>query len=51
MGFFRRDRPIHEQLAEEAGLDIDGIDDELALGQQEPPPDEVALDIDGRGGL
>ena len=49
MGFFRRDRPIHEQLADEAGLDIDGIEDELALGQQEPQPDEEALDLDGRG--
>jgi hypothetical protein len=32
LGFFRRERPIHEQLAEEAGLDIDGLDDELAVG-------------------
>lgn len=30
MGFFRRERPIHEQLADEAGLDIDGLGDELA---------------------
>ena len=49
MGFFRRERPIHEQLADEAGLDIDGIDDELALAQAELPPDEAALDIHGRG--
>ena len=48
MGFFRRERPIHEQLADEAGLDIDGLDDELALGQDEPLPDDAALDIDGR---
>jgi hypothetical protein len=32
LGFFKRERPIHEQLAEEAGLDIDGLDDELAAG-------------------
>jgi hypothetical protein len=32
LGFFRRERPIHEQLAAEAGLDIDGLDDELAAG-------------------
>jgi hypothetical protein len=37
VGFFRRDRPIHEQLAEEAGLDIDGIDDEFATGASEGP--------------
>jgi hypothetical protein len=30
VGFFKREQPIHEQLAEEAGLDIDGRDDELA---------------------
>jgi hypothetical protein len=49
VGFFRRERPIHEQLADEAGLDIDGIGDELALDPEEPLPDEAALDIDGRG--
>jgi len=32
VGFFRREKPIHEQLAEEAGLDIDGLSDELAGG-------------------
>jgi hypothetical protein len=32
LGFFRREQPIHEQLAAEAGLDIDGLDDELAAG-------------------
>ena len=32
MGFFRREKPIHEQLADEAGLDIDGLADELAAG-------------------
>ena len=32
MGFFRREKPIHEQLADEAGLDIDGLGDELAAG-------------------
>jgi hypothetical protein len=30
LGFFRREKPIHEQLADEAGLDIDGLGDELA---------------------
>jgi hypothetical protein len=35
LGLFRRDRPIHEQLAEEAGLDIDGTEDELALAATE----------------
>ena len=32
MGFFRREKAIHEKLAEEAGLDIDGLGDELAAG-------------------
>jgi hypothetical protein len=32
LGFFRREKPIHEQLADEAGLDIDGLGDELAAG-------------------
>jgi hypothetical protein len=32
VGFFRREKPIHEQLAEDAGLDIDGLGDELAAG-------------------
>jgi hypothetical protein len=32
LGFFKRERPIHEQLAAEAGLDIEGLDDELAAG-------------------
>ena len=36
MGIFRRERPIHEQLADEAGLDIDGIDDELAMAANDP---------------
>jgi hypothetical protein len=35
LGLFRRERPIHEQLAEEAGLDIDGVGDELALGAED----------------
>lgn len=39
MGFFRREKPIHEQLADEAGLDIDGSGDELALAPPEPPPE------------
>jgi hypothetical protein len=26
MGLFRRDKPIHEQLAEAAGLDLEGVD-------------------------
>ena len=36
MGLFRRERPIHEQLADEAGLDIDGMDDELAMAANDP---------------
>ena len=32
MGFFKRERPIHEPLAAEAGLDIDGLADVLATG-------------------
>jgi hypothetical protein len=32
LGIFRREKPIHEQLADEAGLDIDGLGDELAAG-------------------
>ena len=43
MGFFRRERPIHEQLAAEAGLDIDGVDDELAVGASEDEPDGSSL--------
>ena len=43
MGFFRRERPIHEQLAAEAGLDIDGLDDELAAGAAEHQPEESPL--------
>jgi hypothetical protein len=35
LGLFRRERPIHEQLAEEAGLDIDGVEDELAMSSDE----------------
>jgi len=42
LGFFRRERPIHEQLAEEAGLDIDGLDDELAAGASEERPERGA---------
>jgi len=36
VGIFRRERPIHEQLADEAGLDIDGMDDELAIAASDP---------------
>jgi hypothetical protein len=36
LGLFRRERPIHEQLADEAGLDIDGMDDELAVAASDP---------------
>ena len=43
MGFFKRERPIHEQLAEEAGLDIDGLDDELARGAAEELPEGSSL--------
>jgi hypothetical protein len=43
VGFFRRERPIHEQLAAEAGLDIDGLDDELAAGAAEHQPEESPL--------
>jgi hypothetical protein len=35
LGFFRREKPIHEQLAEEAGLDIDGVGDEPAMSPDE----------------
>jgi hypothetical protein len=43
LGFFKRERPIHEQLAEEAGLDIDGLDDELARGAAEELPEGSSL--------
>jgi hypothetical protein len=43
LGFFRRERPIHEQLAAEAGLDIDGLDDELAAGVAEEHPEQSSL--------
>jgi hypothetical protein len=41
MGFFRRERPIHEQLAEEGGLDLEGgaVVDE--------PEDEAPEDVSG----
>ena len=41
MGFFRRERPIHEQLAEEGGLDLEGgaLADEVEL---EPSEDRSA---------
>ena len=45
MGFFRREKPIHEQLAEEAGLDIDGVgDDEIALAEEDA--DSMDLEYD-----
>jgi hypothetical protein len=54
MGFFRRDRPLHEQMAEEGGLDLDpepsetgrgpsrlaGLMHGLADGFLTAPPDE-----------
>lgn len=43
MGFFRRERPIHEQLAAEAGLDIDGLDDELAMGADEEEASGISV--------
>jgi hypothetical protein len=43
LGFFRREKPIHEQLAAEAGLDIDGLDDELAAGAAEHEPEQGSL--------
>ncbi|HEY7149738.1 MAG TPA: hypothetical protein VH420_09875 [Gaiellaceae bacterium] len=43
MGFFHREKPIHEQLAAEAGLDIHGLDDELATGAAERPPEQSSL--------
>jgi hypothetical protein len=43
LGFFRREKPIHEQLAEEAGLDIDGIGDELAMGSDEEEASETSV--------
>jgi hypothetical protein len=39
VGLFRRDKPLHEQLAERAGLDLDagtGFDDERAMPPAEP---------------
>jgi hypothetical protein len=38
MGFFRRERPIHEQLAEEGGLDLEG--GAVADEPEAQPPDE-----------
>jgi len=43
LGLFRRERPIHEQLADEAGLDIDGMDDELAVAAGDPAPEWDAV--------
>jgi hypothetical protein len=43
LGFLRRDRPIHEQLAEEAGLDIDGVEDELAMGADEEQTSGISM--------
>jgi hypothetical protein len=41
VGFFRRERPLHEQLAEEGGLDLEGgaVADEPDL---EPPPEQLS---------
>jgi hypothetical protein len=41
VGFFRRERPIHEQLAEEGGLDLEGgvVADEP---EPEPPPGQLS---------
>ena len=36
MGLFRRDKPLHEQLAEEADLDISADDGAGELGQRTP---------------
>ena len=46
MGFFRRERPIHEQLADEAGLDIDGVGDELAPTLADDKADAVDIEYD-----
>jgi hypothetical protein len=43
LGFLRRERPIHEQLAEEAGLDIDGVEDELAMGADEDQASGISV--------
>jgi hypothetical protein len=43
LGFLRRERPIHEQLAEEAGLDIDGVEDELAMGVDEEQTSGISV--------
>jgi hypothetical protein len=43
LGFFRRERPVHEQLAEEAGLDIGGVGDELALGAEDEQSSEISV--------
>jgi hypothetical protein len=45
VGFFRRERPIHAQLAAEAGLDIDGLDDELAAGAAERAADSSLVEM------
>jgi hypothetical protein len=44
VGFFRRERPIHEQLAEEGGLDLEGGagQDEIEL---EPSEDPSAISV------
>lgn len=36
MGLFRRDRPLHERLAEEADLDIGAADDDAEPAQRTP---------------
>jgi hypothetical protein len=45
VGFFRRERPIHEQLAEEGGLDLEGgaREDEVELEPLEEPRGAVSV--------
>jgi hypothetical protein len=46
VGFFKREQPIHEQLAEEAGLDIDGRDDEVASALEEDDAGSMDIEYD-----
>ena len=46
MGFFRRERPIHEELADEAGLDIDGVGDEPAPTFADDDADSLDVEYD-----
>jgi hypothetical protein len=45
LGFFRRERPLHEQLAEEAGMLLPDDPDTLSRELRDPPPEQPTRSI------